>query len=306
MKKNTFLGLLLLGMSTTAWAQQSLKVNQNSGKLVLQNISNVSVEGYEGNEIIISSPAKKTVAKDPRAAGLSSLGNAGFDNTGMGLSLNQSNHITVLSLTEPDEKNRINIKLPYKVALTIRADRYSYDQDSSQNVLLKNLQSEVDVNLRFNNIKFSNLKGPLSVKTINGNIEGTLSSALKGPISLVTIEGFIDLGIHEQSKLDLAVSNIEGKLYADKSLKFEMKASNADLGDGETSFHPKIVFGSGSVRINGKIITDSLTVPPSPPSISTITISGFAMGSRFNGTLNGGGEKISIKSTTGNIYIRKQ
>ena len=339
MKRIIIVALVLLVGAGQAFAQKEYKLAKSSGKLVINNITNLSVEGYDGKEIIITSKGKQEAA-DPRAEGLTVLGNSGFDNTGIGLTLSQKDQIAELIAVDRSNALKVAIKLPYGVDLSIKTAGFG---DSSQEpITLNNLKSEIDASTQYENIKLSNITGPVSVKTLHGNIESTLSPSFKGPISLVSVYGFVDLKVPENAKADLSINTLYETLYAAKDLKFEItettqkeftplngltyttKADGQNVqlitvnGSGQVATAPKAkatteastntTVGQGTTTSDksepGKrktIMTGDFTYAYSTNSL----FSNSSRGTAISGKLNGGGEKIVLKSTHGKIYLRK-
>jgi hypothetical protein len=341
MKKVTIIAATLLLTVAQAFAQKEYKLTKSSGKLVINNISNLQVEGYDGKEIILSAVSKDEKIDDPRAAGLSALSNEGFDNTGIGVSVAEKENISYISPVARDLN--LKVKLPRNVALSLKTTGIM-PQDSMA-ITLTNIQSEVDASTQYENIKLINVSGPISVKTLYGYIEGKLTTAFKGPISLVSVYGFVDVTVPENAKADMTISSQYETLYAAKGLNlvlseppskvaygYALGTANAKLNgqdlrvitsDGNvfTTTAPKIK-GNGTtapIAIAGTKLSDTIKVkhhknetviagvytqpfPPQPPSVFSFGLSG---GTMVNGKLNGGGEKIVLKSTYGKIYLRK-
>lgn len=350
MKRITMIASVLLFAVVQAFAQKEFKLAKSSGKLVISNISNLKVEGYEGKEIIFSATSsKKEKKEDPRAAGLSALSSAGFDNTGVGISVTEKENLIIVSPIEKDVK--LSVKLPLGVALSIKTSGFLH-RDSTV-IVLNNLKSEIDASTQYENINLSNVTGPVSLKTLYGNIEGKLMPSFKGPISLVSVYGFIDVTVPDQAKADITINSQYENLYAAKDLKLVMDENptreNIAFGHGFTSRvngkNVQVVSLDGlsttstaTSKAKGKTTTTTITTsetsaspsaetPPTPPTperpatpkrATTIVGEGvfdFATvpstysysfgGTNVNGKLNGGGEKIILKSTYGKIYLRK-
>lgn len=345
MKKIIIVALVLLVAAGQAFAQKEYKLAKSSGKLVINNIINLSVEGYDGKEVIITSKGKQE-AVDPRAEGLTVLGNSGFDNTGIGLSISQKDQVAEIIAVDRSNSLKVSIKLPYGVDLSIKTA--GFGDGTNEPITLSNLKSEIDASTQYENIKLSNVTGPVSVKTLHGNIESTLSPSFKGPISLVSVYGFVDLKVPENAKADLNINTTYETLYAAKDLKFEItettqnKEPNAlrtitynTKSDGQDAAQIYALTGTTQATTAPKAKTTTSTESPSNVAVgqgfttsdrieagkkrATVVTSDFAYsystnGSLFNGSsrgtaisgkLNGGGEKIVLKSTHGKIYLRK-
>lgn len=105
MKKLLILiGVVALPLLTNA---QEYKVAKNSGRLEI-HLGRVSIEGYNGNEIVFTAKDFKN-SKDDRAEGLRAINGLGLDdNTGLGINVSEtSNSVVVRQLkrTSSDRKS---------------------------------------------------------------------------------------------------------------------------------------------------------------------------------------------------------
>jgi len=344
MSKITLIASVLLFTAVHAFAQKEFKITKSGGKLAIKNIANLKVIGYEGKEIIFLASGPKEKVTDPRAAGLSALSNSGFDNTGIGLSVIDKDNITTVS---PIAKNiSLTVKLPQGIALSIKTSGLM--QGDSTSIMISDIKSEIDASTQYENLNLKNVTGPVSLKTLYGNIEGKLTPSFKGPISLISVYGFIDVTVPESTKADMSISTQYETLYAAKDLKLVIN---------ETPVKDSVYVGTNlsalTTKVNGKNVQtitingNSITTPNIKGNgtiTSTTTSNGnvvvgqaigekdasrakkskiiddlsytynFAApltllnssgGSTVNGKLNGGGEKIILKSTYGKIYLRK-
>lgn len=337
MNKTTIIASVLLLVAGQAFAQKEFKVAKSSGKLVINNISKLSVEGYEGKEIILSAKSKDENTDDPRAAGLSPLSNVGFDNTGIGISVTEKENVTIVSPIE--RELTLKVKLPKNVALSFKTTGFA-NEDSTV-ITLSNIQSEIDASTQYENVSLKNVTGPISLKTLHGNIEGKLTPSFKGPISLVSVYGFIDVTVPEGTKADMSINTVFETLYAAKDLKLVMdetpKKENASFTtaslsglttgqngqlitiNGTTAATAPKTKGTGSTTTVDVLTSTTTSGKSANVKASTVTgdlafaytfdspiSSAFSSrGTTINGKLNGGGEKIVLKSTHGKIYLRK-
>lgn len=337
MKKITIIASALLLTVGQVFAQKEFKLAKSNGKLVINNISNLSVEGYDGKDIIFSTVSKQENKNDPRASGLRPLSAVGFDNTGIGISVTEKENLTVVSPIE--RELTLKVKLPKTVALSFKTTGFA--NGDSTVITLSNIQSEIDASTQYEHVSLKNVSGPVSLKTLYGNIEGKLTPTFKGPISLVSVYGFIDVTVPENTKADMAINTTYETLYAAKDLKLVMDETpkketpafaTALTGSAEgqnvqvynlSTTAPAKVKGTG-VTANVETLTTTTTtvtdkstkgksggttiVSNSPFTYtfdSPISTAFSTRGTVVNGKLNGGGEKILLKSTYGKIYLRK-
>lgn len=322
MKKILILTSFLVMTGTVVSAQKQYKVGKTGGKLVLNNIPNLSVEGYDGKEIIftIVSEAedsnlfsKDNNTDDPRARGLSALNNNGFDNTGLRLNISEKGNDVFVSPVGNLAASSLNIKIPNSVSLSIKNSGWPLTAHSGEtSVTLNKIRSEIDVSAQFENFKLRDISGPLSIKTLSGNIELQLANGFRGPVSVYSISGFVDMTIPESEKADLTMSSVSGTIYADKSLKLEAAPLKKD-GSELSAFGLGITADSAIITTNNRISIigsrklnrDSTTGKFGGLSTAFLDLRYSGGSSSFNGTLNGGGQKVKLQTMSGKIYLRK-
>jgi len=338
MKRILIIASVLLVTSVQVIAQKEFKLAKSNGKLVISGIPNLTVEGYDGKDVVFTTTNKKEVKEDTRAAGLSALSNSGFDNTGIGLNVSEKENLTLVSLVEKSDELGVKIKLPSSVALSIRTTGFS--QRDSTIIVISNVKGEIDASAQYEHFKLTNVTGPISLKTLYGNIEGKLTQSFKGPISLVSVYGFVDVTVPENAKADMSINTQHETLYAAKDLKLvltenqttDSQSLNAITVNGKPATvitsdgsYPAVVAGKGtktkeistnapatSITVNGKFAETLKTTTTSGSGFTyayapdnTSFFSSSRGGTTINGKLNGGGEKIILKSTYGKIYLRK-
>jgi hypothetical protein len=235
MKKQilTILGLVLI--LTASVSAQEYKVSKSSGKLVIKEVNNVTIEGYSGNEIVFSS-LDGPRDKDRRADGLRAISAAGLeDNTGIGLSVqDKGNTIEVYQLKKMDGP-RVKIMVPKGVSIS-----YSHTSPYGNDIKLKNVESEIEISTVHNGVHLENVTGPMTVKTVHGEIEAEFGSNIKSPISIVSVHGLVDITIPAATKANMNLSTSYGEIFVDPAIKIEF--------DGQKEW---TVYGSN--KVNGKV-----------------------------------------------------
>ncbi len=308
MKKIFILTIALSFATIQLMAQKEYKFEKTGGKLILNNISWLNVEGYNGKEVILTVTDPKQnngeeQTEDPRAKGLSALNNAGFDNTGLGFAVNTKGNETVVSAIGSLGNKTLKIKLPNSVALSLRNDAWPVTLSDKYTIELKDVKSEIDISIQYENCKLTNVSGPLSIKTLSGNVEVAFAKEMKSPVSIYSVRGYIDVTVNDQVKADLSLNSMSGKIYADKSLNLEANVPNKRTPDVTEIKVDKIVVGGKATTIS-QVSNDS-TTRSLVSRITTGTSLNYSGAGSFNGTLNGGGGKMLLQSSAGNIYLRK-
>lgn len=241
MKKNIILLAVGLIISTSLWAQE-YKVAKNSGKLNIREVNEVTIEGYDGNEIVFSSKSFKG-DRDDRAKGLRAISSMGLeDNTGLGLSvIDEGGTIEVRQLKKMDGPD-ILIKVPNGVAIT-----YSHTSPHGSDVKIKNAANEVDISTVHNDVQLENTTGQIKVKTVHGNIEASFISDIKKALSLSSVHGHVDVTLTPATKANLKLSTTWGEILVDPDLKLEIDRAG-DMIKYTDKLNAKI--NGGGVDIN--------------------------------------------------------
>lgn len=322
MKTHILLAAALL-LSLQLLAQKDYRIAKSGGKLVLNNLSNLVVEGYDGKEIILSVSGNNSKSEpftqktapsgDPRAKGLSELNNSGFDNTGLGLSVSEKGNTTIVSNTHENSSRKTRIQVPHSVALSINNSLWPFQiqnaEEDSGAILVRKFKGEIDVSVHSEDCRFEEITGPLSMKSFFGDVEVSLKENFQGPITIQTVRGLVDLTVDKGTRADVVMSTVAGgTIYASKDLKLAARTGGGStIGSGwETDTvrgnrERRVIVVPGRPRVHGD---PNVEAPPAIAYAQPRLNMSIPGASNFNGTLNGGGAKIVIQSTGGNIYLR--
>ena len=233
--------LIILGstviLSLAARAQE-YKLAKSTGRLVITEVNDVTIEGYDGNEIIFTAKDYSR-EKDERAEGLRAINGMGLsDNTGIGLSVVENgNAIEVRQLRKMDGPD-INIRVPKGVTIS-----YMHSSPHGDDISVINVGGEIEISTVHNGVKLVNVTGPVILNTVHGEIEADFTTAMKSPVSMVSVHGLIDVTLPAAIGATLAISTNHGEILVDPAIKIEL-----DKKDEEW-----VRFGTGNVtgKING-------------------------------------------------------
>lgn len=268
------------------------RFGMNSGKLLIE-MNHVTVEGYDGNEVVISMPVESK-EEDKRAAGLVGISGHGLrDNTGMGIHVTQGDDLAEIRLMNTFHEDSALIRVPKQLAISVIATR-TY---GGKKIDIKNIQGEIEVSTTLDDIKLEHITGPMTVKTFTGNIEVILDAPVRGPISLASSVGFIDVAMPVNTKADIDLRNTLGAIYASEEFNIDF----AEREKEQSSIYDRV----NEARVAAKVIeTNRLTGRGT--DATTIFGTGIQSSSRNSviGTINGGGENISVRTAQGKIYLR--
>lgn len=273
----------------------------------------VNIIGHEGKQVVIKALVEEKEEVDERAVGLVGINSSGLkDNTKLGFYVGQEGSITRLrKLPTGEDTDSITILVPKDIKIAVNGFNSPW---SEQNISLSNLSNSIEVSTTMGDISLREVSGPMTIKTTHGNIEAIFDRAVKGPVSLISTLGYVDLAIPAKTAADLELRTALGEILADESfdIKLEEKTNKnrpsiEGEGQSRTSKGENNIDLSELKNLGVQIQTAvSEAVPSILDQISVDTgIVGIPTSNHVRGTVNGGGEKIILRTTHGKIYLRK-
>lgn len=195
---------------------QEYKIAKSTGRLEI-HLGKVSIEGYNGSEIIFSSNDRKN-SKDDRAEGLRAINGLGLeDNTGLGINVSETSNSIVVNQLKRTNSPDIKIMVPKTVIVS-----FQHDSQYGGVVKLKNMENEIEISAQYNSVEMENVTGPMTVKSIYGHVEADFNSSIKNPISIVSVYGYVDITIPVATKANLKLDTSYGEIFVAPELKIEI------------------------------------------------------------------------------------
>jgi hypothetical protein len=243
MKTRAILTLALILTSGILLAQE-YKLAKSTGKLVLNGINRLTIEGSSGNEIVFVSLDGRS-DKDSRAAGLQAINSMGLvDNTGVGLSVQDKGAtIEVYQLSKMDGP-RVKILVPKGVSVSI-----THSSPHGDDIKIRNCESEIESSTVHSGIKLDNVTGPLNIKTVHGEIEADFSAGIKSPIRLISTHGLVDLTLPLATKATMTMSTSWGEILVDPALKLEIESKGDMIKYSSNSVNGKLNGGGIEIEL---------------------------------------------------------
>ncbi len=197
---------------------QDYKLAKNSGRLEIKEVNHVSIEGYNGNEIVFSSRDNDR-DDDGRAKGLRAISSLGLeDNTGLGLSVVDKGNVVEVQQLKKMDGPEVKIMVPKGVTVS-----YTHTSPYGDDVKFKNVESEIEVSTVHNGVYLDNVTGPLNVKTVHGEIEVSFGANIKNPISIVSVHGHVDVSMPVATKANLKLGTVYGEIFVDPDFKIDVE-----------------------------------------------------------------------------------
>lgn len=215
--KKLLIVVMLIGMAGYSALAQEFKIAKSTGRLELY-IGRVTVEGYNGNEIIFSSKDYKG-EKDERAQGLRAINSLGLeDNTGLGINVSDKGNVVEVYQLKKMNSPDVKIMVPKGVIVS-----FNHESQYGGTATFKNMENEIEISATYNSIELENVTGPLTAKTVYGHIEANFSQNVKGPLSIVSIYGYVDVTLPATTKANLKLSTSYGEILVAPEFKIEIE-----------------------------------------------------------------------------------
>lgn len=215
---NRILTIVALSLTTSLLAAQDYTKsisNPSSKTLFVSEVNRVSVEAYEGNEILIETSGENK--KPERAEGLKPLSARGKDNTGIGLQVMEEGDQVIISQVARRANGLFKIKVPSNMKVKIE---HTGNWEGGEIEVYK-VDQELEISGRYNSIYLEEITGPALVNTVYGDIKGSFASLSQaGPTSIVSVYNGVDITLPASSQANLTIKTPYGEAYTDMDIEF--------------------------------------------------------------------------------------
>jgi lia operon protein LiaG len=262
MKNSLYLTLLavVLALPAQLRAQEfKMKFNSPTSRKVVLDMrgSDVTVEGYDGDELLIKgsgnfeeSPALTQALRQ----GLRPVyGGGAADNTRLGLAVSQTGANTIRIARTSHSDGHYTVRLPRETDVA-----FADNGGGSDDLTMRDIAGRIEVSLKSGDLRLLNVSGPVVANTISGDIQIKFNATPTQPSAVTSVSGDVDVSLPAPSKLSLSMRSISGEIYTDFDL---------NLGGG-----------NGLKHVGGQTV---------------------------EGRANGGGTTLSLKTISGDIFVRK-
>ncbi|KUG09043.1 hypothetical protein ASU33_19660 [Solirubrum puertoriconensis] len=199
--------------------EYKLKISGKDRKIELDmQSSSVTLEGYSGSELIIQGNGYQPAPK--RAEGLRAVYNTAEDNTRLGLAVTQKDNI--VRIVQASRKDaRYLIRVPRAVAVVFKQNSYN-----GGDVEVRDVDGNLELNLKNGNAKLLNVGGGVVANTISGNITVRYAGISQAPSAVSSVSGDVDVTMRPNSKATLQLRSISGEVYTDLDIDLGKSDSN--------------------------------------------------------------------------------
>ena len=211
--KKTFI-LALTGLLTTSLALHAQEYKSKLGKdrkvVIDMQGSDVTVEGYDGTELVIRGNGFEPAPK--RAEGLRPVYNSAVDNTNLGIAVTEEGN--TVRITRASRKDATyTIRVPRNTAVL-----YNQTNWNGGDLHMHDLSGDLEVNMKTGDMKLVNVAGPVVANSVSGDITVRYAPMRSGPSSISAVSGDVDVTMPANSKATLKLRSISGEIYTDFDL----------------------------------------------------------------------------------------
>jgi hypothetical protein len=320
--------------------KKTYKTKFSEGKKIVINIESsvVSIEGYNGDEVIIEAENPPQAPKE--AEGLRPLSAGGTDNTGLGIAANTNGGVmTVNMILKPkntykngqrDLSTKYKFKVPSGVNVSYKQGNEWCSCDDKNPLAISNIDGEVEVRTNDTYIVLKDVTGPIVARSNNGKIKVIYDEKIsEKPSSFVTYDGSIDITVSEKAKVAFGINtsfygsrsnvftDLDLKVMDEKPKVTETKKTTTKPVE-EAYLKPKISNDTSTstnvLEIQQKIEEVKAAQNEMKEKIAenhTFEPASWAGWDNNNNNkmtyvLNEGKTQISIRTNNGNVFLRKK
>ena len=332
-----FIALFVVATTVVAQDAKVFKTKfSGAGKSLVMNIDakQLDMEGYNGDEVIIEAKDVPSVPKD--AEGLRPLSATGVDNTNIGLSVN-TNGNTLTITTVMKGKTMYKIRVPKELGITVKK-RHSCSCNED-GMSISGMEGPLEINTNYEAIKLTDVSGPIVANSQQGKIKVIFNDKMPDkPSSIVTYGNDVDVTVPDKAKVLFSISSANGNMFTDLDLKSYSATEKTEGSVNERRSVEDMIAqrdADRTVTVNGyssssgwgqsRTFTGSAATAsaPAPSSVyvwdgkewnanSIISTNGLSYAwldsdkSFPKYVLNEPQTKIMLRTTQGNVYLRKK
>ena len=218
MKKYVSLSLVALALALPAHLRaqefkQKFASTQNRKVVLDMRGSDVTVEGYDGDELLINGSGHYE-APPALANGLRAVYSGGGDNTRLGLAVSQTGDNTIRIAHASRSEGHYTVRVPRQTDVLFAQDSWG----GSDDLTMRDLAGRIEVSLKSGDIRLLNVSGPVVANTVSGDIQIRFSATPTQPSAVSTVSGDVDVTLPSSSRVSLSMRSTSGEIYTDFDL----------------------------------------------------------------------------------------
>jgi hypothetical protein len=309
MKKVVVLVLMCMAYATSFGQTKPYKVAfSGQGKKVQIAVqqASVNIQGVDGNEVTIEQTGENRKDLPKEAEGLRLITGGIVDNTGVGASAEVEGNVLKILIPKNRYTGVLTIKVPKSLDLSVTESQ----NWGEQKIIISDIAGEIELKTNNSRAYLNDITGPLVANTGHGKIFVTYSKLSQSSPSSISASGAIDVTLPTDAKANLKVRSYYGDLFTDWDITATKKENKSVASSGAKTINGQGELSDVNVAAKAKVYTrndDDNDERDVFKRDQFVYVAGnSAKSDSFEGTINGGGVVIDLKSSNGNIYIRKK
>jgi len=241
-------------------------------RIIMTGSSDVKIFASKNNDLTIH--AKDFERKEERK-GLRAIYSNGYDNSKIGLSVNEENGELIIRKLKPFGGNDYVFNIPKSIDFSVK-------NVLSGEVVVSGFDSEIEVKTLSGDISIEDVTGPILANSTSGNIKvDFIKLAQESPMSFVSVSGDVELVFPRGSKADLIMQTMSGTPYTNIDNMEIIKKKKEKKKEMEMEMDENDNYGILNCLNN------------------------FTGTEKIEAKINGGGVEILTKSIAGDVIIKE-
>ncbi|WP_259014859.1 DUF4097 family beta strand repeat-containing protein [Emticicia fluvialis] len=275
-------------------------------QIIVQQAS-VSIQGVDGNEVTIEQTGENRKELPKEAEGLRLVTGGVVDNTGLGANAEVEGNLLKITIPKNRYTGILIIKVPKNLDLSVTESQNM----NEHKIVISDIAGEIELKTNNSKAYLNDITGPLVAHTGYGKIFVTYSKLSQSSPSSINASGAIDITLPSDAKANLKVRNYYGDLFTDWDISATKKETKSVASSGAKTINGQGEISEVTSNTRAKIAARADCSDCDEKDIFkrdqyVYVSSTFSKADAFEGTINGGGVVIDLKSSNGNIYIRKK
>ncbi len=276
--------------------------------MIVSGRGSISIEGYTGNEVIIEED-NNSHPLPQEAEGLKIVSEGVIDNTGLGANTNIEGNNLQIRLPRSKYFGNFKIKIPKTLAISIKEGGNSFNNQW----FISGLDGEVEATSSYSEITITDVTGPIVARAGWGGIRVIFDKLNPTKPSSISSSKDVKVSLPADTKASLKLRATFGDVFTDfdiaasKPKKSDENEDTKTVGDKTSTSYSFSRSPASVTELSSSRAASSTNLSSSfssPKNFEVIAFSDNDDG--MNGTINGGGVKITIHSDSGNIFLRKK
>ena len=173
----------------------------------------MTVEGYDGKEVMIESQARSEKIEPANAEKVKGLRRIPV--TGTGLSVEEEQNSMEISVDSHRRTVDLAIKVPFKTSLKLSCV-------NAGDILVKNVEGELEINNINGGVTLENISGAVVAHALNQDLIVTFKKILpEKAMSFSSMNGNVDVTFPANTRANLKMKSDNGEIYTDFEVKIK-------------------------------------------------------------------------------------